>query len=169
MLEVNGKVKATSFVGDGVIPQGGIIMWSGQVNTIPSGWALCNGSNGTPDLRGRFVVGYSGSGDYASVGNKGGSDSRTLSIANMPAHNHSGSIGARDTNHTHSGTTATQSHNHSHNMGVSGADDNNHTGNFNGVADSDAGHKGSRSTAIKVRIIRILLQLGTNPDHIHTH
>ncbi len=35
---------------------GAIIMWSGTIATIPSGWALCNGSNGTPDLRNRFVV-----------------------------------------------------------------------------------------------------------------
>jgi hypothetical protein len=32
-------------------------MWSGTIATIPSGWVLCNGSNGTPDLRDRFVVG----------------------------------------------------------------------------------------------------------------
>lgn len=40
-------------------PPGGIIMWSGAVNQIPTGWALCDGTNNTPDLRGRFVVGYS--------------------------------------------------------------------------------------------------------------
>lgn len=40
-----------------VIPVGGIILWSGSVAGIPSGWALCNGSNGTPDLRERFVIG----------------------------------------------------------------------------------------------------------------
>jgi len=39
------------------IPTGGIILWSGSVGAIPSGWALCNGQNGTPDLRSRFVVG----------------------------------------------------------------------------------------------------------------
>lgn len=39
-----------------VVPTGVIVMWSGTIATIPSGWALCNGSNGTPDLRNRFVV-----------------------------------------------------------------------------------------------------------------
>jgi len=39
------------------IPTGGIIMWSGAVNAIPAGWALCDGANSTPDLRDRFVVG----------------------------------------------------------------------------------------------------------------
>lgn len=40
-----------------VFPSGGIVMWSGTIATIPSGWYLCNGSNGTPDLRNRFIVG----------------------------------------------------------------------------------------------------------------
>jgi len=38
-------------------PSGGIIMWSGTIATIPSGWLLCNGSSGTPDLRNRFIIG----------------------------------------------------------------------------------------------------------------
>ena len=41
----------------GTIPVGGIIMWSGTIATIPSNWSLCNGSNGTPDLRNKFIVG----------------------------------------------------------------------------------------------------------------
>lgn len=39
-----------------LVPSGGIIMWSGTIATIPSGWYLCNGSNGTPDLRNKFIV-----------------------------------------------------------------------------------------------------------------
>ena len=41
----------------GTIPVGGIIMWSGTIATIPSNWSLCNGSNGTPDLRNTFIIG----------------------------------------------------------------------------------------------------------------
>ena len=37
-----------------IVPPGVIVMWSGSVATIPSGWILCNGSNGTPDLRDRL-------------------------------------------------------------------------------------------------------------------
>jgi hypothetical protein len=77
--------------GDGGVPSGGIIMWSGSVNSIPDGWALCNGSNGTPDLRDRFVVG-AGSG-YA-VGNRGGYASVNIS------HNHSITSSAPSTNST---------------------------------------------------------------------
>ena len=39
-----------------VIPTGFIAEWAGSIATIPNGWALCNGGNGTPDLRNRFVV-----------------------------------------------------------------------------------------------------------------
>lgn len=39
------------------IPIGCIVMWGGSVATIPSGWRLCDGTNGTPDLRDRFVIG----------------------------------------------------------------------------------------------------------------
>ena len=39
------------------IPAGVITMWSGTIATIPSGWLLCNGSSGTPDLRNKFVIG----------------------------------------------------------------------------------------------------------------
>lgn len=38
-----------------VIPSGTIILWSGLYAVIPDGWTACDGSNGTPDLRGIFV------------------------------------------------------------------------------------------------------------------
>lgn len=38
------------------MPSGGIIMWSGTIASIPAGWALCNGANGTPDLTDKFIV-----------------------------------------------------------------------------------------------------------------
>lgn len=61
-------------------------MWSGDSSNIPSGWALCNGQNGTPDLRNRFVV---GAGSSYSIGATGGSDFVTLSESELPSHNHS--------------------------------------------------------------------------------
>lgn len=72
-----------------LVPSGGIIMWSGSPTAIPSGWRLCDGSSGTPDLRGRFIVGYNASDtDYNLVGKIGGNKTHTLTIAEMPAHNH---------------------------------------------------------------------------------
>lgn len=55
--KVNGTVTASAFKGDGMVPEGVIVMWSGDVNKIPQCWALCNGSNGTPNLQDRFIVG----------------------------------------------------------------------------------------------------------------
>lgn len=91
----------------GGMPVGGIIMWSGT--TIPSGYALCNGQtvNGytTPDLKGRFVVGYSTEYyDYlepgnlsekgTNKGNTGGETEVTLTAAQsgLPAHKHTAEI-----------------------------------------------------------------------------
>lgn len=56
------------------VPPGGIIIWSGSIVNIPAGFVLCNGGNGTPDLRDRFVVGAAGS--YA-VGASGGNLTHT--------------------------------------------------------------------------------------------
>lgn len=42
-----------------IIPTGVVMMWYGSVATIPAGWSLCNGTNGTPDLRNQFVIGAS--------------------------------------------------------------------------------------------------------------
>lgn len=55
LLASNGPAAAPKFVNN--FPVGGIIMWSGAIANIPSGWALCDGTNGTPDLRNRFVIG----------------------------------------------------------------------------------------------------------------
>ena len=77
--------------GNDGIPSGVIVMWSGSIANIPSGWALCDGSNGTPDLQGRFVVGRDptiGS-PFTSIGNIGGSQSASLTQTNIPAHTHS--------------------------------------------------------------------------------
>jgi hypothetical protein len=78
-------VSARSFSGNGSIPVGGIILWSGAINAIPSGWRLCDGGGGTPDLRDRFVV---GAGKSYSPGNIGGATSVTLTVDNMPSHAH---------------------------------------------------------------------------------
>jgi hypothetical protein len=67
------------------IPAGLIAMWSGSVANIPSGWALCDGSNGTPDLRDRFIVGAGGS---YNVGSRGGQKEVTLTVNQIPPHSH---------------------------------------------------------------------------------
>jgi len=82
------KVATTAYVA-AVIPSGVIVIWSGSAGAIPSGWNLCNGSNGTPDLRDRFVV---GAGSTYAVGNTGGTKD-----AIVVSHSHSIS----DSGHSH--------------------------------------------------------------------
>lgn len=65
---------------------GAIVAYSGDIGDIPAGWALCDGTDGTPDLRGAFVMGVPGGG---SVGDTGGSASETTSASG--AHAHTGS------------------------------------------------------------------------------
>jgi hypothetical protein len=67
----------TSSTGPGMVPAGAIMMWSGAIAAIPAGWALCNGSGGTPDLRNRFVIGAHS--DNAGVANTTITGSNTLS------------------------------------------------------------------------------------------
>ena len=73
------------------IPRGLIAMWNGI--QVPNGWALCNGQIvddlQTPDLSGKFVVGWkSGNEDYNLIGNTGGQDKVTLTTPEIPSHVH---------------------------------------------------------------------------------
>ena len=67
-------IAALSGGGGSGVPNRAIIMWSGTVATIPNGFSLCDGSNGTPDLRNRFVI---GAGSTYAVGATGGSSTTT--------------------------------------------------------------------------------------------
>ena len=53
---------------DPSIPIGLIVMWAGSIEYLPTGWVICNGSNGTPDLRGKFIQGVSSGEDPGSSG-----------------------------------------------------------------------------------------------------
>lgn len=91
----------------GRLPIGAIIMWGGLYSNIPSGFNICDGNNGTPNLQDRFICATSGS---ENPGTTGGSHAVSLAIANLPSHNHSGSSSS---NGGHSHTTDSQGiHNH---------------------------------------------------------
>lgn len=97
-IVANGNVVVTGSLiiagtGGGVIPPGGIIMWSGLEANIPTGWLLCNGSNGTPDLRNRFVVGAGTGSSYAVAATGGTADAVVVS------HSHTASVS--DPGHSH--------------------------------------------------------------------
>jgi hypothetical protein len=72
-------------------PSGVIVLWSGSIGSIPAGWYLCNGSNGTPDLRDRFVV---GAGSTYAVDATGGSANAIV------------------VSHTHTATSTVPDHDH---------------------------------------------------------
>lgn len=95
----NTQVATTAFVqntisNSNLVPSGVIVMWSGSVASIPAGWFLCDGGNGTPNLRDRFVV---GAGSTYSPGATGGSAN-----AIVVAHTHTATSVVSDPGHTHS-------------------------------------------------------------------
>lgn len=74
-----------------LVPQQSAIPYWGSVAAIPSGWQLCDGTNGTPDLSGMFIVGYDPADeDYDAIAKQGGTKEVTLTEQQMPAHNHTG-------------------------------------------------------------------------------
>lgn len=75
------------------VPSGCIILWSGASGSIPSGYYLCDGNNGTPDLRNRFIV---GAGDTYSVNQTGGS-----ADAIVVTHTHTATSVVTDAGHKH--------------------------------------------------------------------
>jgi microcystin-dependent protein len=87
------------------LPSGVILLWSGSIATIPTGWVLCDGTNSTPDLRDRFVVGADADsgGDYAPNAT-GGAASVTLTTSQIPAHNHTATSTSTVTDPGHSHT-----------------------------------------------------------------
>ena len=91
-------------------PSGGIIMWSGTIATIPSGWYLCNGSNSTPDLRNRFIIG--------AFSDTTGVAYTTVTGANTQT---GGTKDAIVVSHTHTATVTDAGHNHTTSVQNQGA------------------------------------------------
>jgi len=83
--------------GSASIPSGVIVMWSGLLANIPPGWALCDGTMGTPDLRDKFIYGVSA---LEEPGATGGASTYSLTVAQLPAHTHTGTTNT-DGAHVH--------------------------------------------------------------------
>jgi len=100
----SGKImteNGTTFSPGGAsLPAGLIVMWHGLIANIPSGWVMCDGQNGTPDLRSKFIKGAAAGVEAGSTGG-----ALTHTHANHPALSHSGTAVADHAAHTHSVTS----------------------------------------------------------------
>jgi len=114
------------------IPSGLITMWSGSIGSIPSGWNLCDGSNGTPNLLDRFIV---AAGSSYAVNGTGGATTASLVTANMPSHTHTATSTVTDPGHVHSNGVANYT---------------NPAGSGGGSASGGASNTGSAVTGITV-------------------
>lgn len=157
-LDISGnlKVRHGNVRAKGVPPIGGITVWSGTLNvdgTVPDyeNWQICDGTNSTPDLRGRFVVGATGiaSSTTITIGSEsatydleqtGGEASVTLVTANIPSHTHS--AGSSQGAHSHGFLVWRQDdHNWNNtNYSIAGTDD---YGNFNNEQSNITNYTGS--------------------------
>ena len=98
VLADDGVTTFESHLADNVhIPKGLIAMWSGLISEIPNGWALCDGTNGTPNLKDRFIMGAT---TDATINKTGGQNEVTLTIDELPSHAHTGSTNSAGA-HTH--------------------------------------------------------------------
>ena len=72
-----------------MLPAGIILLWFGSIVNIPTGYVICDGNNGTPDLRNKFVV---GAGDTYAVDDTGGSADHTHAFTD-DGHTHTIPVG----------------------------------------------------------------------------
>lgn len=113
-------------------PTGSVILWFGSSGSVPAGWQLCNGTNGTPDLRDRVPI---GAGTTYNLNDAGGSTSVSGNTGNAGGHSHGGVTGghaltaAENGPHTH-GSISVQG---THNTGLNSTDPINAVVSNNGV------------------------------------
>lgn len=82
-IATSQNIDAADFLNGANMPAGSIIVWHGTIASIPSGWVICDGNNGTPNLLTRFVVGVPTA--ATNPGTTGGATAKTTS-----GHDHGG-------------------------------------------------------------------------------
>ena len=151
------------------VPSGVIMMWSGAEGAIPSGWYLCNGSNGTPNLQDKFVI---GAGNSYAVDASGGSKDAVIVSHSHTINNHthtvSGNTGNQSANHSHT-FSGSGSSSHSHNITATNHDDHNDNARRiqNGRNDSNFGNNNFNTDSATVNI-SISGNTGNNSGN-HSH
>jgi hypothetical protein len=113
---------------------GMIMMWSGTIATIPTGWLLCNGSNSTPDLRNRFVIGAFQDTSSVAYTTVTGADTQTggTKDAIVVSHTHTATSTVTDPGHVHS--VASDNNNNNGGSSRQRGGDNSQQGNFNSAS-----------------------------------
>jgi hypothetical protein len=106
----NTQIATTAFVASALstrLPTGVITMWYGTIANIPTGWLLCDGTNGTPDLRNRFVLGAVVDSGLIAVSNITGVNTQTGGTKDsiVVSHTHTATTTATDSGHQHNFTT----------------------------------------------------------------
>lgn len=154
------------------VPQRAIMMWSGDPESVPAGWTLCDGTSPddvditVPDLRNQFTV---GAGDSYDVGDTGGVAEATLDEQHLPEHDHdsgrlsvpshshgNGSLSA--SNHSH-GNGSLSASNHSHDSGSLSASNHDHgSGSLSTTTDGRHRHAYARGTGSSTNVYN-------NPDY----
>lgn len=132
----------------GLVPIGGIVIWSGSVVGIPSGWQLCDGTGGTPDLRNRFILGGNGS----DTGTTGGAASLNLQ-------------------HAHGSVTGTSTGSHLHNVPAAGSADGAHSHSVS-IGDSSSGPMVAQvatAAANRTHSHSVSASSDSNGSHIHNY
>lgn len=110
-----------------LFPKGTIMMFSGSAASIPECWAICDGTNGTPNLIDKFVKGGS------SSGATGGELEVTLTKENLPAHTHTVQSGA---------VTTSSAGLHRHSIGYTNGDLGDNANNRNNILGSSTTYTG---------------------------
>jgi microcystin-dependent protein len=92
LTDGNGNLSSIQF------PKGIIVLWNGLSTNVPEGWTLCDGTSGSPDLRGKFVLGVdpnSNNATYRTIGQGAGSATNTFTLTKeqIPPHTHKGWMG----------------------------------------------------------------------------
>lgn len=115
----------------GVVPIGAIVMFSGAIASLPSGWAFCDGTNGTPDLRNKFIIGAAADSGGQANTTVTGSTTKNGGTANAIVVSHTHTPSVTDSGHFHgtNGTRQVQAGADNSGPYVQQADFNN-TGNF---------------------------------------
>lgn len=120
----------------GGVPVGAVMLWKGSYATIPDGYQLADGTNGTPDLRGKFLMGIASTEGDDNLLETGGESSHTNTLGSLStssAHTHAVYLNNNQYANTYkagvSSISAT-SHNHSWSAVTNTGGAHTHTGSY---------------------------------------